>query len=311
MKGNLSSDSAEQYKKMVQDAKKENIIISLSGDDSGYRVCGQPGDHLGGGRCKNGIFSQWCAHEMEKAGIGNPAAKPEYDSSKKWWKCKSNHGWGRAIDVGSGKSWVRKNGEKYGFCWGERPDESWHFTFCGPGENRFSRCSTICNEKQNKEVPILKANLSDFKSAWENEIEKPIINSFNSVDETISRPDLIKITPFNETPMSDYHTFFEYGNIQFIGNGIENVIISIIGERSETEDVPSKFFFNVYKSDKNGLSTGDNKKFADLDNISKDVITTEAKNAKNYFMDLCREFEEYPYSKEGPKEFENQNSFDI
>lgn len=58
----------------------------------------------------------------------------------------SNHGWGRAIDIFPKKvqDWIRENGSKYGWCWGEAPSESWHFTFCGPGANKYKRCDSIC-----------------------------------------------------------------------------------------------------------------------------------------------------------------------
>ena len=58
----------------------------------------------------------------------------------------SNHGWGRAIDISPKKvqDWIRENGTKYGWCWGEVRSEPWHFTFCGGGPNRSSRCDSFC-----------------------------------------------------------------------------------------------------------------------------------------------------------------------
>ena len=64
--------------------------------------------------------------EKYKANVGNLAANPTTSKG-----CKSNHGWGIAIDVkGSDvKKWLRDNGEKYGWWWGEAPSEDWHFTY--------------------------------------------------------------------------------------------------------------------------------------------------------------------------------------
>jgi hypothetical protein len=58
----------------------------------------------------------------------------------------SNHGWGRAIDIfpENVQKWIKENGPKYGWCWGEVKSESWHFTFCGPGENRDKNCDRFC-----------------------------------------------------------------------------------------------------------------------------------------------------------------------
>lgn len=58
----------------------------------------------------------------------------------------SNHGWGRAIDISpeNVQKWIKKNGSKYGWCWGEAEGEPWHFTFCGPGKNRSKVCDKIC-----------------------------------------------------------------------------------------------------------------------------------------------------------------------
>ena len=61
----------------------------------------------------------------------------------------SNHGWGRAIDISPSdvQNWIRENGTKYGWCWGEVKSEPWHFTFCGPGSNRDKNCDSFCKGK--------------------------------------------------------------------------------------------------------------------------------------------------------------------
>jgi len=115
---------------MVVDAKKEGVIIKLT---DAYRVCGQPGDY------EKGIWTQWAAWVKHKKYRGAVAAKPYPSTAEKWNKngggyCTSNHGFGNAIDVPEpGRSWIRKNSEKYGWYHGEAPGEKWHFTFCGDG----------------------------------------------------------------------------------------------------------------------------------------------------------------------------------
>ena len=98
-----------------------------------YRVCGQPGDY------EKGLWSQWAAWVDYTEHRGNLATKPYPSTAEKWNKngggyCRSNHGFGNAIDVPEpGRSWIRKNSENYGWYHGEAPGERWHFTFCGDG----------------------------------------------------------------------------------------------------------------------------------------------------------------------------------
>lgn len=75
----------------------------------------------------------------------------------------SNHGWGRAIDLSPKKAqrWIKDNGSKYGWCWGEVKSEPWHFTFCGSGPNRWKGCDSICNVKGG--TPIVTQKLSNKK----------------------------------------------------------------------------------------------------------------------------------------------------
>jgi len=124
----LSNAAAIQFNKMVVDAKKQGFNITLT---DAYRVCGQPGDYA------KGKWTQWAAWEIKIKG-GNDAASPVPNNKKTWNEkgggyCTSNHGFGNAIDVSDGKAWIRMNGEKYGWYWGEAPSENWHFTFCGEG----------------------------------------------------------------------------------------------------------------------------------------------------------------------------------
>ena len=136
----LSKAAAIQFNKMVVDAKKEGIDITMS---DAYRPCGKPGDYV---KYKKGEigFTQWAAWDHRKGRNGAPgggavAAPPNPSLAADWFAtdsnyCTSNHGFGNAIDVpGKGQKWIRKNSEKYGWYHGEAPGEPWHFTFCGEG----------------------------------------------------------------------------------------------------------------------------------------------------------------------------------
>lgn len=116
--------AADSFMRMKKDAKKDGVNIQLVGEYSGYRPCGEQGDYLQRG-CNTG-FTQWCAWEKYKSGVGNLAANPTKGTG-----CTSNHGYGIAIDVKNrdAKVWIRKNGVKYGWWWGEAPTEDWHFTY--------------------------------------------------------------------------------------------------------------------------------------------------------------------------------------
>ena len=120
----MEKNASDSYRRMKKDALKDGIELVLPYETSGYRPCGEKGDYIQR-NCNTG-FTQWCAWEKYKANVGNLAANPTTSKG-----CKSNHGWGIAIDVkGSDvKKWLRDNGEKYGWWWGEAPSEDWQFTY--------------------------------------------------------------------------------------------------------------------------------------------------------------------------------------
>lgn len=123
----LVSDAADSYLRMKNDAKKDGIDILLPYETSTYRPCGEKGDYKERS-CSDG-FTQWCAWEKYKAGVGNLASNPTKSSG-----CSSNHGWGLAIDIKPKKAqdWVKKNGEKYGWWWSGGTFsrvEDWHFDY--------------------------------------------------------------------------------------------------------------------------------------------------------------------------------------
>lgn len=123
----LRDDAAKAYMRMKKAAAKDGVTISLTGKDSAYRRCGAKGDYTER-KCAGG-FTQWCAWEKYKAGSGNLAANPTTSKG-----CRSNHGWGLAIDV-KGKAaqdWIKRNGEKYGWWWSGgkfSSIENWHFDY--------------------------------------------------------------------------------------------------------------------------------------------------------------------------------------
>jgi len=160
-------------------------------------------------------------------------------------------------------------------------------------------------------ITVPKLTIPEFKKIWEDKVEKQIKVVFITKDPTISRPDLVKVVPFKDADLTLEYKYIEYAEIKFVGDGTNGVSIIALGERKIDELTPSMFFIDVYKSDKNGMSVGKRKRFGDLETQSIGTLETAALDAKNYFFDLCKQFKEYPYSKEGPKEFENQNPFEI
>lgn len=139
----LYAPAAVSYMRMKNDAKKDGVVIQLIGDYSGYRPCGEKGDFKQR-NCNTG-FTQWCAYEKYLSGIGNLAATPNSEG------CTSNHGFGIAIDVknNDAKNWIRKNGLKYGWWWGEAPSEDWHFTYDINRDSLLSRRDIPANKSKN------------------------------------------------------------------------------------------------------------------------------------------------------------------
>ena len=90
-----------------------DIKIKLTGPSSAYRKCGGPGDYTK--NLSGGEFTQWYAWEKYKAGKGNKASYPVPSTEAKWIEkgggyCRSNHGWGNAIDVSGyeAQQWIKK-----------------------------------------------------------------------------------------------------------------------------------------------------------------------------------------------------------
>ena len=141
----LEENASDSYMRMKVDAIKQGINITLPYATSGYRPCGKKGDYLQR-RCSTG-FTQWCAWEKYKYANGNLASNPSNAVG-----CTSNHGWGIAIDVtnSGAKKFIRNNGEKYGWWWGEAPSEDWHFTYDYKRDTFLDKSKENENEKVKK-----------------------------------------------------------------------------------------------------------------------------------------------------------------
>lgn len=270
----LHKDAIDSYEQMKVDAKKENITIKLTDKDSGYRPLGS--QEKG---CSEG-FTQWCAWIRFKNGTGSEAASPGT----------SNHGWGRAIDVsgGAAKKWVKENGEKYGWCWGEAPSESWHFTFCGGGVNRTKRCDSICKttiSTGNNE----KITIDELKNAWENILTPKVKFLFED------KPELLKSKSFDGTVNRDYHTRWTFAEHRFIGDGTNGVTLSLIGERQDNEEELSSYYYEISKGTEYSNSE---RKVLPMDDSNTTIIDSQTNEAVLKFKIYGSEFENWPTSRE-------------
>lgn len=129
----LQTDAANAFIKMYEDMP-DNVKKSVKLSDS-YRPLNV--------QCNIFDFDHYeKTGKKRKKGTSNTAAA--YPGS-------SNHGWGRAIDISppNVQKWIKENGEKYGWTWGEgrAVGEPWHFTFCGSGPNRDKNCDQYMSGK--------------------------------------------------------------------------------------------------------------------------------------------------------------------
>jgi len=150
--GLLEKTAGNAYLKMKQDAQKDGVSITFNSIISGYRPLGKRGDLKLKNDKNKKHFTQWSQREdyneclfdngwnekstneqKKKAEqlCARDFAMPTFDNYGT-----SNHGWGRSVDIGSkdnpkleAQKWIRENGWKYGWYWGEQPDEEWHFTW--------------------------------------------------------------------------------------------------------------------------------------------------------------------------------------
>ena len=120
--GYLEAGAASRFIAMQQEARRLGLTVpELSGANSGFRRLGSQGDYR-----RREYGSQWYFWEAYIAGAGNLAAKPG----------RSNHGWGRAVDLRTPamRTTVNKIGAKYGWKKVEAPSEWWHVNYVGGGK---------------------------------------------------------------------------------------------------------------------------------------------------------------------------------
>lgn len=134
----LDIEAAANYKKMIDDMKLAGVDVN-SNKVSGFRSY-------------DGQYNLIDWNYLESTGEYRttwnnsvPAAPPG----------KSNHGWGKAIDIrhnSAAQKWIRENGVKYGWTWykkdggeGESINEPWHFTY---------RPDKVGSDIQNREVDM-------------------------------------------------------------------------------------------------------------------------------------------------------------
>jgi hypothetical protein len=105
----LDSSAAGAFRKMVADAAREGVTISLT---SSYRSNAE----------------QAVLYQRYLNGTGNLAAQPG----------KSGHNRGTSLDVRSGISWMQRNGARYGWAntgMSFSQPEPWHFDYKGGGQS--------------------------------------------------------------------------------------------------------------------------------------------------------------------------------
>jgi LAS superfamily LD-carboxypeptidase LdcB len=141
--GLLERNAGNAYLKMKEDASLDGVSIKFNSLISGYRPLGKPGDLK---LRRNGSLkhkTQWAAREdYDDCMFDNGGGDVAKENCKKRFamptfkdRGTSNHGWGRSLDMGwinqntKGQQWIRENGWKYGWYWGEQMDEEWHFTW--------------------------------------------------------------------------------------------------------------------------------------------------------------------------------------
>jgi peptidoglycan hydrolase-like protein with peptidoglycan-binding domain len=132
----LDSEAAANYKKMIDDMKLAGVTVNKV---SGFRSYEDQYNLIDWNYLEStGKYRTTWNNSV-------PAAPPG----------KSNHGWGKAIDLrhqSAAQKWIRENGVKYGWTWykkdggeGESIGEPWHFTY---------RPDKVGSDIQNREVDM-------------------------------------------------------------------------------------------------------------------------------------------------------------
>lgn len=133
----LRQDAAAAWKAMVKAARKDGVDLVLTGGDaSAYRD-----------------YETQVRLKAEKPTL---AATPG----------KSNHGWGIAVDVATGREWIAANGDEFG--WHQLPTEDWHFDFKGDWDGAYqTKAKDLAKPKKKGPRKIRASDLDDISPAEE------------------------------------------------------------------------------------------------------------------------------------------------
>ena len=144
----LDREAAENYKKMIDDMKLDGVNVNkVSGFrsyESQYNIVDW--EYLE----SNGKYRTTWDNSVAAAPPG-----------------RSNHGWGKAIDVANApaaQKWIRDNGAKYGWVWykkdggeGESINEPWHFNYLS---------DKVGSDIQNREVELPNKSIKTNVLQW-------------------------------------------------------------------------------------------------------------------------------------------------
>ncbi len=132
----LTSDSAPYYEKMVDRMNADGLFFKSA---SGYRPYETQFELVDWGTYEDSVktVDVLPIKQIKKIGTWQTKNNVQGKPAKVAVPGTSNHGKGHAVDVdgctgceySDAQNWVRKNGEVYGWYWGEVKSENWHFTF--------------------------------------------------------------------------------------------------------------------------------------------------------------------------------------
>jgi len=132
----LTSDSAPYYEKMVDRMNADDLFFKSA---SGYRLYEKQFELVDWNAYEDSVktVDVLPINKIKKIGTWQTKSDVQGKPAKVAVPGTSNHGKGHAVDVdgctgceySDAQNWVRKNGEVYGWYWGEVESENWHFTF--------------------------------------------------------------------------------------------------------------------------------------------------------------------------------------
>lgn len=110
----LSPEAAVDFDKMEDKFKEEKGRV-FNGFTDAYRT----------------YDNQWDIFDWNKCMKTGENIKKKTETVVAAFPGTSNHGWGEAVDIfdSEGQTWMKANGKRYGWCWGEAKSEPWHFTY--------------------------------------------------------------------------------------------------------------------------------------------------------------------------------------